>query len=146
MISCYVFTWIVKDEYASVRATEDVVDFVNFSGNLIAIPDHEMDIMKRIVGEGIEVEAEPKGLQIGDRVEVIKGNLMGIRGSLVKRQNRKNFLVELNHTGYSLCMEIDPLLLRSVEGDVPGISTYAVRGGKAAVGKVSERRSYAGGL
>lgn len=115
LISCYVFVKITRDEYVKVLETEQVLGFVKFSGNLIAIPDAEMELMKRVLGEGMEVNAEKQTYQEGDLVEVISGNLVGTRGKLCSIQGKKQFLVDLDFLGYTLQISIDPALLRKVE-------------------------------
>ncbi len=114
LISGYVFVRIIRRDYVRVLETQDVVKFVQFSRNLIAIPDREIEIMKRVVGEGIEVEAEPARLHIGDNVEIARGGLAGITGKLVAC-GQKNFVIELNNVGYSLRMQVHPNDLVSAE-------------------------------
>ena len=68
--------------------------------------------MKRVTGEKIDLEVqELNRYQVGDEVEIIAGNLTGLRGQLL-RTGKKNFLVNLCHVGYALRMEIDPKYLR----------------------------------
>jgi transcription antitermination factor NusG len=114
LISCYVFARITKKSYTRVLGTADVLHFVKFSQNLIAIPEREIQLLQRVAKEGIELDIEPKGYQLGDEVEITSGNLMGVRGILVGKEKKKNFLLELNHIGYALRMEVDPTLLRKV--------------------------------
>ena len=119
LISCYVFTRITKKDYVRVLETLDVVNFVKFSQNLIAIPEHEIHLLQRVVGEDLEVEVDPSGYREGDEVEIIGGNLTGIRGILLKQNSDKNFLIELNHIGYSLRIQVHPSQLRShIRGSV----------------------------
>ncbi len=112
LISCYIFTKINKQHYIPVLETPDVVNFVKPAKELIAIPDSEMLLMKRVVGEGMELEVEPSSYQIGDEVEIIGGNLTGIKGWLVETKTGKNFIIELDNLGYSLRMAVDPAMLR----------------------------------
>jgi transcription antitermination factor NusG len=114
LISRYIFTRIIKKEYIPVLDTPDVTGFVHFSNNLIAIPEQEINLLKRIVGEGFEMEAAPNDFVQGDEVEVIAGKLSGLRGVLLGKENKHNFLVELRHIGYALRIQIDPELLRAV--------------------------------
>lgn len=114
LISCYIFTRITASEYVSVLETPDVVGFVKFANKMIAIPEKEIQLLKRIVDGGDEVEAEPWAFQVGDAVEIIGGSLTGVQGILVVHKNKKNFLVELSNIGYSLRMDVDPALLRKI--------------------------------
>ncbi|MCB0571202.1 MAG: UpxY family transcription antiterminator [Phaeodactylibacter sp.] len=114
LISCYIFARINRQEYVPVLETPDVVQFVRFRRNLIAIPEAEIDILRRVVGEGMEVQAEPRQFRPGDEVEIIGGQLTGLKGVLLEQRSDKNFLIELENLGYSLLMQIDPALLHRI--------------------------------
>jgi len=114
LISCYLFVRITRREYVRVLEDADVVQFVRFGKNLIAIPEEEINVLRRVVGEQIEVEAEPIELAEGDEVEIIGGQLTGLRGKLVARKNEKNLLIELDHIGYALRLQVPPEFLRRV--------------------------------
>lgn len=111
LISCYIFVKITKDEYVPVLETENVVRFIKTAKNLYSIPDHEIDIIRRVAGEGEDVVAEPGRFKEGDMVEIIGGKLTGLRGRLVEKQGKKQMVVELESIGFSLRMTIDVALL-----------------------------------
>jgi len=113
LISCYLFVRIVKDQYVPVLETENVQGFVRFSQNLISIPDREIDLMKRVLGENWEVQAERTTFVQGDEVEIAVGNLLGMRGILVEAKEEKpQVLVELERLGYTLRISVDKSILR----------------------------------
>ncbi len=114
LLSCYIFVKIVKAEYVSVLETENVVRFIHFSKNLLSIPEKEINLMQRIVGEVDELTVLDRIYTEGDIIEVVAGNLTGLRGKLISRQGKKCFLVELSTVGYSLQINIEPHLLRKV--------------------------------
>lgn len=111
LIHCYAFVRIKNAEYVRVLETSNVVKFIKFSKNLISIPEREIQLLKRICQENPDVQVESLTFTPGQKVEIIGGNLTGIQGKLIS-QNGKNFLVELDHIGYGLHMEIEPALLR----------------------------------
>ncbi|MCB0608820.1 MAG: UpxY family transcription antiterminator [Saprospiraceae bacterium] len=108
LINGYIFTRITKKDYVPVLETPDVVNFVRFSRNLISIPEAEINLIRRILGEGIDVEVSMEAFRLGDEVEVIAGQLTGLKGRLVRKENEKNFLVELETLGCGLCMYVEP--------------------------------------
>ena len=114
LISGYLFTRITRPEYVPVLETQDVVQFVRFSRNLISIPEQEINIIRRVVGEDIDVEVEQGTFVPGDAVEIIGGQLTGLKGTLLERRSDKNFVIELESLGYNLLMQVDPVLLRRV--------------------------------
>ena len=48
LINCYVFVQIVKREYVPVLETENVSGFIRFNKELIAIPEAEINVLRRI--------------------------------------------------------------------------------------------------
>ena len=120
LINCYLFVKIKKSEYIRVVETQDVLNFVRLSKNLISIPETEIDVLRLVVGENIEVEAqESRSLSLcnGDEVEILGGSLTGMKGILLNQKNEKNFVIELENMGYSLIMDIDPSLLRKIKSE-----------------------------
>jgi transcription antitermination factor NusG len=115
LIGNYIFTKITKKQYVPVLSTADVVHFVKCSQTLIAIPEREILVLKRIAGEMFDVEIEPRReYTVGDRVEVVGGSLTGLQGILVEKDRKKNFLIELESIGYTLRMEVDPAFLQKI--------------------------------
>ncbi|MFT6743186.1 MAG: transcriptional antiterminator RfaH [Paraglaciecola sp.] len=114
LISCYIFVKIIKKEYVPVLETEYVLKFTKIAQNLLSIPEAEMETMKRVVGEGVDVSIEPTAMQNGDEVEIISGNLTGLKGKLISIEGKKEVVVELEQMGYSLRMNVDASLLRSL--------------------------------
>ncbi len=115
LITCYVFVRIIRKEYLTVLQTENVVKFLRLSSDLVSIPESEINLMKRVVGESFPITAEPTTFGIGDYVEVIAGNLTGLKGRLLSRQGKNAFLVDLETIGYSLQIGIDTNLLSRLE-------------------------------
>ena len=113
LINSYVFVKIVKDQYIAVLETENVAGFVKFSKDLIAIPECEIDLLKRITLEdGLDVEAVPGGgFTEGDPVEIAAGNLMGLKGRIVKVEGKRKFQVELQYLFQSLLITVDAAFL-----------------------------------
>jgi len=114
LISCYLFVKITKPSYVPVLEVEDVVKFVRFSKNMIAIPEKEIQLLKQIMGEGIPIVAEKKAFRKGDQVEIIGGNLTGLKGILVGEHGEKEVIIDLDTMGYSLRMQVDAKLLKKI--------------------------------
>ncbi len=113
LINCYVFVQITKPDYLPVLETENVAGFVRFNKDLIAIPAAEIDLLRRVTLEdGLELEVAPGNFSEGDRIEISAGNLAGLRGWIIKKENRQQFQVELERLGYQLLITIDAAFLQ----------------------------------
>ena len=111
LITCYVFVKISKEEYVQVLQCSNVVNFVRFSSDMISIPEAEIDLMKRILGEGWEVNVTDCDFRTGDLVEISAGNLTGMQGYVVGKPEDRQVLVNLKHVGMGLEITIDRNLL-----------------------------------
>lgn len=116
LLNCYVFVQIIKEQYVPVLETPHVTHFVKIGKDLIAIPEAEIDIMRRVTGEVSNVEVEQGVFKIGEEVEIISGSLFGLRGRLLQELGAKNFVIELENLGYSLRMQMAPEILRPLSG------------------------------
>jgi transcription antitermination factor NusG len=121
LINCYAFVHITKSEYVRVLETEYVSGFIKQRKNLISIPDREIELLKRIVGEIEEVQSLPLSMEPGTPVEIIGGNLTGLQGKLIKKQGKNTFVVALNTIGYQLEMVIDQALLSPLRNAVSSL-------------------------
>ncbi|HHS95668.1 MAG TPA: UpxY family transcription antiterminator [Phaeodactylibacter sp.] len=116
LINCYLFVKITKAEYIRVLETEQVLKFIRFSNNLLSIPEEEIQLMKRIIGEALDYCIEPATFVEGEEVEVIGGALTGLEGKLISIKGNHSLLIELTNIGYQFRMDIPPSLLRRKKG------------------------------
>lgn len=113
LINCYVFVRISDKDRIRVLQTQHVFDFLKIANKLIPIPENEINMLKKVVGEiKGDLELTTDDIAEGDRVEIISGNLTGIQGTFLNKTGKKNFVVQLEHIGYNLIMQIDPSMLR----------------------------------
>ncbi len=107
LINCYVFVRITKDQYIKTLETEYVSTFLKNRGNLTDVKNEEIDILKRIVGENESILTEELTFEEGRKVEIISGNLTGLKGKLIEKQGKNEFIVELESIGYQFRMNIN---------------------------------------
>lgn len=107
LIPSHIFVKIVRSDYLNIIKRQHVYRFLNFSGIISSIPEHEIDLLKRVVGEKTEVRLVDVDYGIGDEVEIIGGDLTGLRGTLVE-ENNHNFKIALSTLGMGLMIFVDP--------------------------------------
>lgn len=106
LINCHLFVKIKQSEYVPVLETENVVNFLKLARNLISIPEKEIEVMKRVVGENLAVSIEPRELVKGDKVEITAGSLIGMQGILTDNQGSKNVIIELERSGFQMRLNV----------------------------------------
>jgi transcription antitermination factor NusG len=115
LINSFVFVKICTHEYKKVLQTEYVSGFLKLGQNILSIPDEQIELMQRLLGEGVELTIEPTiGYEKGDWVEVTAGPLLGMRGTLVTIKGKDTMLIELVNSEHSLQISIDKALLSKI--------------------------------
>lgn len=112
LINSYVFVKICKQEYHPVLSTLYVRGFLKQRKSLVCIPNKEIDILRRVVGELEEVYSSSYDLRTGDTVEIIAGNLTGLQGTLLQAEGSNRFVIQLESIGMQLSMSVDKNKLR----------------------------------
>lgn len=115
LINCYVFVKILPTERVSVLETMNVLKFIQPSKRLVAIPEEEIDVLKRVVGDSESIiSVSNTNLEQGDEVEIIAGNLSGMKGKLIKVENKTTVLIDLEATGYQIQITVDQKQIRKL--------------------------------
>lgn len=114
LINCYAFVKINRSQYTQTLETEYLIRFLRQGKDLIAIPEEEINLLKRIVGEKLSINSHPLTLELGENVEIIRGKLTGLRGQLVEKKGKKEFIVALNNIGHQLSIGVNPINLRAL--------------------------------
>jgi transcription antitermination factor NusG len=115
LINCYVFVKIDNTEKAKVLQTEHVINFIKPGKELTAIPQYEIDVLKRLVGDlDHEVEVLTEGLLEGDDVEIIKGPLLGLKGKMISKENKNVVIINLENLGFQFCVTMHKSLLSKI--------------------------------
>lgn len=115
LINCYVFVFINQSEYLSTLETDFVLKFLKQGKDLLAIPQKEINTLKNVVGDVMEVtKIDNMQLKSGDEVEVVSGQLTGLRGKIVSKMGKRSFVIDLETIGYQLRIKVPFNLLRLV--------------------------------
>lgn len=115
LINCYAFVYVKPDQFVKVLQTEYVFSFLKVGKELNAVKQEEIDLLKRITGVYDEIQAEEIEYTEGMEVEIVSGNLTGVKGVLLEKKSKHNFLVELRSLSYQLKINVDPNHLRIID-------------------------------
>ena len=115
LLTCYVFVYINEIERIQVLETDYVKGFVKFEGKEAPIPSHEIDILKKVVGQYDDVQLiDSKELKHGDRVELLAGELTGLKGRIIEEKGKRLYLVRFEGIGINLSWTVSSSKLRKV--------------------------------
>jgi len=114
LFKSYVFVRISDEDRTQVRMTPGVINFVYWNGKPAHIKDREINAIKQFLNDYENVMVEPIDLAINQRVQVIRGPLMGQEGKVIG-VNRKAVKIAIDTLGYMLVAYIDKTKITSTE-------------------------------
>jgi len=83
-----------------------VVTIVSFDGEIVAIPDFEIDGIRRLVESDLQFDPCPL-IREGMRVEVIHGPLKGVVGRLTRKGAHARLVLAVDLIGQAVSVEVD---------------------------------------
>jgi len=97
LISGYCFVHINRKEYDSVLKSDHVVCYITFEGKAAVIRPYEIKQLKQMLRQSdFEVTVSNENFTQGQKVEIIKGPLMGLKGELVNCRGKKRFILRIS--------------------------------------------------
>ena len=106
LISCYLFVHIAQGEQNDIQNSPNVVAFVSNKGKAVAIPDVQIEAMKRAVNCDLPMEVSAEQINEGDLVEVTAGALKGCKGIYLSEKGKHQFVIAITANGYTLKIDV----------------------------------------
>ncbi len=106
LFKSYLFVSIDETEYYEVLNTLGVVRFITFNGKAASIRQDTIDFLKRLLDTDYEMEAVSSSLHVGDRIQIERGPLIGLKGTLVSFAGDKKVKVELENFEQALLITV----------------------------------------
>ena len=123
LFPCYVFVRCGNEaDWMKVLTTPGIHSVVSFAGQPAAIPERELESIRRVTETELSIEPYPF-LKCGDWVRVRSGVLAGVEGYLIRKKNIFRLVLSVEMLGKSAAVEVDGALVERT-----------VRANSAAVG------------
>ena len=107
LMSGYCFVHVSRKEYDKVLQTNNVVCYITFEGKAAAIPDKQIDFLKQMLKQNdFDVSVSQDNFELGRKVEIIEGPMIGLRGELVEARGKNKFILRLNEINSAFIIEI----------------------------------------
>jgi len=114
----YVFCRLNPEHRLPVLTVPGTVGLVGFGKGPSAIPDHEIESVRRMIGSGLLVAPWPF-LQVGQRVLIERGPLTGVEGILQEIKKTYRLVVSIPLLQRSVSAEVDRTWIRPIGASRP---------------------------
>jgi transcription antitermination factor NusG len=108
LIKSYVFVHVEQNHLPQILKIEGTVRVLRHMNSPAVIRDYEIGNLKLLCnGEAkIDFVASSDRIEVGDKIEVGSGTLMGLQGKCVKINGKKRVLVEIESLGSKMLVDI----------------------------------------
>ena len=107
LIKSYIFIRVNEKQYYDAINIPGLVCYVTFEGKAAVIPDWQIELLKKLLNEGAEMEVSSERFAAGQKIIVVKGTLVGMQGEMVEYRGKKKVLVRLGSTGTNILVTVD---------------------------------------
>jgi transcription antitermination factor NusG len=115
LFPCYVFLRGFIERRADVLSTPGVHSVIKFGNQVASLPHTEVEAIRRAVESRLHVEPHPF-LEVGERVRIKSGPLIGIEGIIMRRKGGLRLILSAALLEKSVAVEIDAF---SIEPTAP---------------------------
>ena len=102
----YCFVRFNGHERLPVLKCVGVVNIVSFDGDIVAIPEHEIESIRRLVESELQFDPCPL-IREGMMVEVTHGPLKGVVGRLTRKGAHARLILSVDLIGQAVSVEVD---------------------------------------
>lgn len=102
----YCFARFDPGQRLSVLKCSGVVSIVSFNGDIVPIPEIEIDSIKRLVTSELQYDPCPL-IREGTMVEVVHGPLRGVVGRLLRKGAHARLVLAVDLIGQAVSVEVD---------------------------------------
>ena len=103
----YCFARFDKGERLPVLKCTGVVNIVSFDGEIVPIPEHEIESIRRLVESDLQFDPCPL-IREGMMVEVAHGPLRGVVGRLMRKDaSRSRLVLSVDLIGQAVSVDVD---------------------------------------
>ncbi len=104
----------LEKNYYDILNTNGIVKFINFEKKPVVVNYREIETIQLLLGYTDGIEATDEVFEIGQKVDVIAGPLLGLNGLLVQKNGSHQFLMELETVHQKILINIPSNFLRIV--------------------------------
>jgi len=115
-INSYLFVYTSEKEYYDILNTQGIIRYITFEGKAAAIPEWQIDAMKKIISSDTPVTFSAHRFKKGEVIQVESGALMGLEGEVVRdTDGKKKVMIRIGKLGVSMLVHLDLTHIRKIE-------------------------------
>jgi transcription antitermination factor NusG len=139
LFSCYVFLRVAIQRRADILSTPGVHSFVMTGNQLASISHLEIEALRRASESRLRIEPHPF-VNVGDRVRITSGPLLGIEGIVIREKKVCRLILSAQLLEKSVAIEVDGYCIEPIHGHRKGESLLPAWGVSSGVAQQIRER------
>lgn len=99
-----IFVRLPKDEVAKIKSIKGVSFLFREEGRYVSVPEDQMETFRCMVENAVEPVEFTEELASGVMVQVVRGQLKGVKGELVDYQGKDKLMLRIAGLGSALVL------------------------------------------
>ena len=116
LLKGFVFVKLTEKDRSAVFGVSGIVCYLFVCGKIAKITDKEIEHLKYFCSLA-EIKIEKNNFEKGAKIEIISGQLMGLRGQLVSNEKRKKIKIYIELLKCYVVLPTDSIEIREIEND-----------------------------
>ena len=96
LFKSYLFINTSISYYYDILNVNGIVKFVNFEKSPVVVNKKDIDFIRKMLGSDLPFEVTNEVIEVGNKVEIISGPMIGIKGQIVEYRSKKQVMVKFN--------------------------------------------------
>ena len=114
LLSSYIFVKTAGREKIDIIRVDGAVKYISFEGQAVSIPENQINNLRLLIDSDAEIEVSTEKFAPGDKVEVVSGSLVGLKGELIKIGSQNRVIVRIDKLDQNLLLKIPMTFLRAL--------------------------------
>ena len=119
MFRGYLFLYSSSRYFSRVLEHPAAVHVVRLSGKYAAIPDDQIEFIKKVADNQLRYEITEQKFEKGDAVEIVQGPLKGCSGIWIKQKTKYNVSVHIEQLSTVISVEIPVAFIKKIPQEEP---------------------------
>lgn len=114
LFKSYIFVHVQANQYYEVLNIPGAVRYITFEGKAVVVPEKQILAIKQFLNNEEDKSIILENFEVGDKIEIIKGSLIGLQGNLIQTQGKQKVKIEIESVGQSVILTIPKSYLRVI--------------------------------
>jgi transcription antitermination factor NusG len=115
LFNSYIFVRADADKIPHILQTPGIAWNIRHNDKPAILQPKEVDLINQFLSSGLLIDvSKSERFEIGDHVEIMDGQLKGIKGQLIRTATGDRFMLSFESIGTSIQVEIDHVVLKKL--------------------------------